>query len=208
MDKELLAAFSTIVNHLKSHTNDPNTLENFKGTPERCLKAFKETNLPEQTIREMVAKEIGIMFPISKGRGSPPGMVNQGPIIINSWCPHHLAQVRYEAFVSYLPVEGAVLGLSKITRIAKTLGKRPVLQEELIADIADAFFKSEYSKFPAVTSHGSCVMLTGIHCCMACRGIGENAMTLQVEKRGTYWESDMENRFYAAVDSLRKAHPF
>lgn len=142
-------------------------------------------------------------------------MITQGPITVNSHCPHHLYPVRYEAYVSYLPKDGVVLGLSKLARICKLLGDRPVLHEQLANDIANVLcdlpeYQStrDHFPFPSLRSHGSAVLLVGTHMCMACRGVKEDAKTAVTELRGGFWDTDMENKFYQAVHSIKSGSPF
>jgi GTP cyclohydrolase I len=207
----LLKAYTAIVEHLKENASRESAKANFEGTAERVVRALLETNLSDKAIREEIQKYISVSFPVEK-IGKYLGLITQGPITINSCCPHHLALVRYEAYVSYLPKEEQVLGLSKLSRIVKVLGKRPVLQEQLAADIVDVLFCSQAPCtdfiFPSIQSKGSAVMLVGLHLCMACRGVQEDALTSVVDLRGIYRSNEFEQKFYSAVDSIRHAKPF
>lgn len=209
--KKLIEAYTIIVEHLKNNTNNKEVQENFQGTPARCVKALIESTISDLDISSEIEKVIKTVFPVAKGN-SALGMITQGPIVIDSICPHHLATVRYEAYVSYLPTKETVLGLSKLARIAKVLGKRPVLQEQLAADIVDVLHKRDthYSTFPfpSIISSGSAVLLVGLHTCMSSRGVHEDALTAIVDLRGLYKENGFEQKFYSAVESIRHAKPF
>lgn len=241
--QELLDAYKVIVDHLKSGTQDKNLLANFEGTEERCVKALTEMCLTEEEINKQLEHILSKVFPINEASGDKDsdgfstynrngmranGMVTQGPIAINSMCPHHLMPVRYEAYVSYIPKDGQVLGLSKLARISKLLGKRPVLHEQLASDIADVLCAPEYVedaydnngeyfqksmpsmfKFKSLRSAGSAVCLVGTHTCECCRGVEEDARTEVTEMRGNFIrDNGMEGKFYQAVNAIKQAKPF
>lgn len=207
MDNKLTEAFTTIVNHLKNGTKNKALLENFEGTPDRCVRALLEMNKTEAHITEELTKLLKVGFPVNRHEDIG-GMVTQGPIRVHSICPHHLMVAEYSVYVAYLPSEGRVLGLSKLARLVKLLGKRPVLQEQLAADIADVLYKNEDSDFtfPSFKSRGSAVLLVGSHGCMSCRGVHENALTSVTELRGTFWEPGMEQKFLDSVHAIKTSN--
>ena len=163
----LEAAYAVIVNHLRAGTKDKTLLENFKGTESRCVRALLETAKTDAHISSELEPLTRTNFPTHRNSVDGAGLVTQGPISIHSSCPHHLYPVRYVAFVSYIPKNGNVIGLSKLARICQTLGKRPVLQEQLASDIADVLFRNKSTdfKFPSIVSEGSGVHLIGSHGC-------------------------------------------
>jgi GTP cyclohydrolase I len=210
LPQELLDAYTVIVNHLKSNTTDAALLANFEGTPERCAKALLETCSSDDDIASKLGQVIKTSFPVDYG-DRVAGMITQGPIIIDSHCPHHLYPVRYAAYVSYIPKTGGkVLGLSKLSRVCKILGKRPVLHEQLACDIVGVLHNdfASAAKFPSIETEGSAVLLVGMHMCMCCRGVNEPAMTSVSELRGVYWEQGFEEKFYKAVESLKSTKVF
>lgn len=208
--QNLVDAYKVIVDHLKSQTTNKALLANFEGTELRCAKALLETCTSDERIVERLSDIIKTTFPVEHKEQNAGGMITQGPISIDSTCPHHLYPVRYVCYVSYLPQNGQVLGLSKLSRISKILGRRPVLHEQLTSDIADVLYTDEDNPgdFPSISSGGSAVMLVGLHSCMSCRGIHEDALTSVVELRGAYWEPGFEEKFYNAVESIKTAKPY
>lgn len=176
-------------------------LENMKDTAKRVAKAWRETTMTITEIKKELKEIIKTSFPIDN---SESGMVTQGPIVIHSYCPHHLLPVTYECFVAYVPKKGGnVVGLSKIARAAMILGKRPVLHESLVKDIADVFYKSK--TLPFLPTAGSIVSLTGLHMCMTCRGIQSAALTTITEPRGSFWKGDMESKFNQSINNIRSS---
>jgi GTP cyclohydrolase I len=175
----------------------------------------------KEEIYAELEKILKTQFPTS----SPPqndlafankGIICQGPIKVNSMCPHHLMPVIYHVYIAYIPKEESVLGISKLARIAKTLGKRPVLQEQLASEIADVLcspsvydeVNDEYVgveyKWPTIQSEGSAVLLQGYHTCMSCRGVEEEATTTVCELRGAFLGTEMEHKFYSLIKVKEK----
>ena len=167
--EKLAAAYKVIVDHLRANTTDVELLANFLGTEDRCARAIIKTCTPETELSEQIRHIIGATFPVHRPESiKSNGMVTQGPITINSMCPHHLYPVRYSAYVSYIPEASNVLGLSKLARICKTLGRRPVLHEQLASDIAGVLHEPDHGfVFPSIRSKGSAVMLVGLHTCFS-----------------------------------------
>jgi GTP cyclohydrolase I len=84
-------------------------------------------------------------------------------------CPHHLLPVDYIVTVAYLPSrkkEGKVLGLSKLIRLIQILGRRPVMQEQFVCDVADALMKLRGCM-------GAACLANGRHYCMIMRGVNQ-----------------------------------
>lgn len=208
--KGLMEAYKVILDYCRGNTSDPYLLDNFKGSEDRCVRALLETCKSEDEIIEKINHIISKSFPVNRDSivECKGGLITQGPITIDSSCPHHLYPVRYSAFVSYIPDGDTVLGLSKLARICKIMGRRPVLHEQLASDIADVLCWSETSRFPGIKSYGSAVMLVGVHSCEFARGVHEDALTSVVELRGGYWDPDMEEKFYRAVESIKSCRPF
>ena len=206
--------------------NDPHTTEadkaNFADTPIRAAKAWKDlgqhvgdTLLNLETsglltsksdIYTLVKSILATGFPMDS---ADTGLVTQGPVLVDSLCPHHLLSVTYEAFVSYRPkANGHVLGLSKLARLAMALAARPVLQEQLTADIADVLFHNDVAPvtlLPQILSSGSAVHLIGKHSCMSCRGVKSNALTVTTAVRGCFHQESFRNEFYSAMTSIRES---
>jgi GTP cyclohydrolase I len=68
---------------------------------------------------------------------------NNGLIVVSdieffSLCPHHLLVYGGKMHFGYIP-DGRIVGISKIPRLVQGLAARLVVQEDLVADIADAF---------------------------------------------------------------------
>lgn len=99
---------------------------------------------------------------------------------IDTWslCAHHLLPFSATVSIGYIADE-QVLGLSKFARIAHAQAHRPTSQEELCASIADEITKATGSGDVAVTA-------TGLHLCMAMRGIKTPAAMTTSVTRGIF----------------------
>jgi len=106
-------------------------------------------------------------------------MVVVKDIPVYSVCEHHLLPFFGTAHVAYIPSQGKILGLSKITRIVDNLAKKPQLQERLCNEAADAIMN-----FAGAV--GAFVIMEAEHLCMTMRGIKKpGAKAVTVAARGT-----------------------
>lgn len=96
-----------------------------------------------------------------------------------SLCPHHLLVYGGKIHFGYMP-NGRIVGVSKILRLVDALAARPVVQEELVSSIADAFMS-------VVKPSGCIVKAIGKHDCVAARGVRcPAAVITAVAKRGIF----------------------
>lgn len=211
LNGDLLKGFSHIMAYL-GRNNDLTESEkaNFADTAVRAAKAFAGQTATRSEINEQLREILATGFP-REHSAHPPGIITQGPISVHSYCPHHLLPVEYQAYVAYIPgSDGKVLGLSKLARITILLGRRPVLQEQLAADIANVLSVApadsvDHNHFPGIDSAGSAVLLTGKHSCMTCRGVHSDALTSVSELRGKFYEEGFEQKFYQAIDAINSS---
>ena len=120
-------------------------------------------------------------------------MVLEKDITFYSTCEHHMLPIYGKAHIAYIP-NGTVVGLSKIARTVEVFAKRLQLQEQLTAQIADAFMEH-------LEPQGVMVMVEAEHMCMTMRGIKKpGSKTVTVVTRGVF-ENDtvLQNRFFQMV---------
>lgn len=117
-------------------------------------------------------------------------MVLEKDIVFFSTCEHHMLPFFGKAHIAYIP-NGEVVGLSKIARTVEVFARRLQLQEQLTAQIADAFMDNLHPQ-------GVMVMIEAEHTCMTMRGIKKpGSRTVTVTTRGVFKESEqLQNTFY------------
>ena len=117
-------------------------------------------------------------------------MVLEKDITLYSMCEHHLMPFYGKAHVAYVP-DGRVVGLSKLARCVEVFAKRPQIQEQLTAQIADALMQELGAK-------GAMVMIEAEHMCMTMRGVKKpGTKTVTVVTRGVFDGNDsLQNSFY------------
>ena len=117
-------------------------------------------------------------------------IVLEKDITFYSVCEHHLLPFYGKAHVAYIPDE-KVAGLSKLARTVEVLARRPQIQENMTAQIADAIEKNLQPK-------GVMVMLEAEHMCMTMRGVKKpGSKTVSIATRGAFeGNAELQNRFF------------
>lgn len=116
-------------------------------------------------------------------------MVIVKDITFYSTCEHHFMPFYGKAHVAYVP-NGKVVGLSKLARAVEVYAKRPQIQEQLTAQVADALMQHLAPK-------GVIVMMEAEHMCMTMRGVKKpGSKTVTFATRGVF-ETDeaLVNKF-------------
>ena len=163
---------------------DPNR-EGLLGTPDRIARMYEEIFAGlGQNASEPLAKT----FTAQNNE-----MIIEKDIVFYSTCEHHLMPFYGKAHVAYIP-DGKVVGLSKLARTVEVYAKRPQLQEQLTAQIADALM--EYLK-----PLGAMVMIEAEHTCMTMRGVKKpGSKTVTFVCRGLFEEEEkLQNQFFMLV---------
>jgi len=162
--------------------------ENFRGTPERISKMYREMILPKEEINRIVEKQFTKTFP------SKSNSVIVAPgIKAFSVCPHHLLPIEYDIVIGYQP-NLRVVGASKLARVAVTTAKQAILQEDYVLEL------SEYIKqYLNCKGHG--IVVIGYHGCMRCRGIQTQGSFCVSELAGSFKDNPkIRDEFYKLID--------
>jgi GTP cyclohydrolase IA len=101
-----------------------------------------------------------------------------------STCEHHLVPFHGVAHIGYIPGEdGKVTGLSKLARLVEVYARRPLVQERMTSQIADALDG-------VLRPRGVLVIIEAEHLCMAMRGIRKpGSTTVTSAVRGIFLHS-------------------
>jgi GTP cyclohydrolase IA len=153
------------------------TDENFAETAARAAKALHELIHDQKQVRVQVGALLEKTFPAKYTE-----MVISKHNTAFGVCPHHLLPVVYQISMAYIPTD-KVLGLSKLSRLARMIARGPRLQEDLTHELADILHRQ-------LASQGSAVYIEGLHMCMAARGVGAHEARLVTSGvRGVFLES-------------------
>ena len=108
-------------------------------------------------------------------------IVLERDITFYSVCEHNLLPFYGKAHVAYIP-DKRVAGLSKLARTVEVFARRPQIQENMTAEIADAVWENLKPK-------GVMVMLEAEHMCMTMRGVQKpGTITSTIVTRGVFEE--------------------
>jgi GTP cyclohydrolase I len=144
--------------------------QHFRETPERVARFYREFTRGFCVRPEAILKTF---------RSEAHELVVVSAIDFFSLCPHHLLVYGGKIHFGYIP-NGQIVGVSKIPRLVHAMAARPIIQEELVSSIADAFMS-------VVRPSGCIVKAVGKHDCVAARGVQCPAVTMTtVTKRGIF----------------------
>lgn len=161
--------------------------ENFAGTAARAAKGIHELIHDQKQVRAEVDALLAKTFPAKYTE-----MVISKHNTCFGVCPHHLLPVIYRISMAYIPTE-KVLGLSKLSRLARLIARGPRLQEDLTHELADILHED-------LASQGSAVYIEGLHMCMAARGVGAHEARLVTSGvRGVFLELATREEFIKLV---------
>lgn len=120
-------------------------------------------------------------------------LILEKDITFYSVCEHHLLPFYGKAHIAYIP-DNQVLGLSKLARTVEIYSKRPQIQEQMTAQIADDIMKYLKPK-------GVMVLLEAEHMCMTMRGVRKpGTLTTTYVVRGEFEENpELRNIFFNLI---------
>ena len=154
-------------------------------TPDRIARMYEEIY---GGMEEDAATHLSRTFTVDSSE-----MVVEKDITFYSTCEHHLLPFYGKVHIGYIP-DGKVVGLSKLARTVEVYAKRPQIQEQLTAQIADALM--EYLK-----PQGAMVMLEAEHMCMTMRGVKKpGSRTVTFVARGAFEQDErLQRQFFELV---------
>ena len=151
----------------------PEGLRQFQGTPERIARMYLEFCWHPDAITAEINKQLKVFDDEFNE------MLVVKDLHLWSLCPHHLLPCQFRVFIGYIPAEKKVLGLSKFSRIAEVLAKRPILQERYTTELANLIMDR-------LTPKGVGVTVYGTHGCMVARGVRQNSEVVTSVMKGDF----------------------
>lgn len=157
-------------------------------TPERFLRALYDSTAGYDGDPKLLTA-----FP-TECRVAEDCVVSQiveGPIPFYSLCEHHSLPFHGFAHIGYVS-DDRIIGISKLTRIARMFSRRFTVQERLGEEIAGAIAE-------LIEPRGVAVHLEAVHLCTQMRGVREaHSRTVMTFWRGDYTDGpDLRREFLA-----------
>ena len=161
-----------IVSDLMTELGLDLTDQHFEGTPARVARLYRELTRGSRVDPAKILKTFD---------SKHSELIVVSEINFYSLCPHHLLIYRGKMHFGYVP-DGKIVGLSKIPRLIQAMASRPIVQEDLVSEIADTFMS-------VVKPLGCVARATGRHDCVAVRGVKcHEAQMTTVALRGLFRE--------------------
>lgn len=165
------------------------TDQHFSGTPARVARLYRELTRGYRIDPTNLLKTFD-----SRHRE----LIVVSDINFYSLCPHHLLIYRGKMHFGYVP-DGKIVGLSKIPRLIQAMASRPIVQEDLVSEIADTFMS-------VVKPLGCVARATGRHDCVAVRGVKcHEAQMTTVALRGLFREKpSLVEEFHQTLTKIER----
>jgi len=176
----------TLVGWLIARYKNWEGVKQFQGTSDRLVKLYSDLCWTPQMIKMELEEQVKVF------ENEYDEMVISRRNSVWVLCPHHLLPVHLKVSIGFIP-NGKVLGLSKFTRIATIMGKRPIMQEQYSMELADFLYTSLGPK-------GVAVYIEGVHGCMASRGVQQEVQVVTSKLVGAFLdEPSTKAEFLQAV---------
>jgi GTP cyclohydrolase IA len=163
------------------------TDQHFAGTPARVARLYRELTRGSQVHPAKILKTFD---------SKHSELIVISEINFYSLCPHHLLIYRGKMHFGYVP-DGKIVGLSKIPRLIQAMASRPIVQEDLVSEIANTFMS-------VVKPLGCVARATGRHDCVTVRGVKcHEAQMTTVALRGLFREkSSLVEEFHQILTQV------
>lgn len=166
---------------------------NFDGTAQRAANGLAQLILDKAEVTREVEDMLTKTFPAKY-----KDMVISKHNVAFGVCPHHLLAVVYRVSLAYIPTS-KVLGISKLSRLAKLLARAPMLQEDMTHELSRILYEE-------LDSHGSATYVEGLHMCMASRGAGAHeSRVVTSAMRGAFLDQMSTRQEF--IKLVTAAHP-
>ena len=156
-------------------------------TPDRIARMCQELfGGLDQTAAEPLAKRFSV---------DSNNMVMEKDITFYSVCEHHLLPFYGKVHIAYIP-NGEVVGISKLARTVEVFARRPQIQEQLTAQIANAIMEE-------LKPQGVMVMIEAEHMRMTMRGVQKPVTkTVTTAELGCFKnEPSLQDKFFRFLEA-------
>lgn len=163
--------------------------EHLERTPERVVDAYFDELF--RGLKENPREHLNTTF-----SSDSDDLVVVDNIELQSMCAHHFLPFRGKAHVGYIP-DGEIVGLSKFARVTDGYARRPQVQEELTAQVANAIHEE-------LEPIATIVVMEAEHECMCLRGVQDStSMTRTSALRGkARRDENIKQEFFQMIDGL------
>lgn len=158
--------------------------EHLKETPKRVANAYAEifrgySDDPKKYFKTFNAVKKGI----------DNQMVIAGPIKAWSTCIHHMLPFNMDIYIGYIPNK-KIIGISKFSRITKSICAKLQIQEQITEEIAD-FINDNLEPLGMMV-----IIKNSMHTCSAMRGAKDLCMSITTSAiRGVFKEFEVRKEF-------------
>jgi GTP cyclohydrolase IA len=176
---------------LKTMDLDVNNDKNLKETPYRVSKMYFN-ELFTGLYEEVPA------ITVFENDNKIDEMIFTGPIQVYGACSHHFVMIDGQVFVGYIPSEN-LIGLSKISRLAKHIMARPIIQEDAVKLLSNKL--QDMLKTEDVAVH-----MIGKHYCTRARGVKDTSNYMVTNAMGgLFLENDnsIKTEFFKMVENAK-----
>jgi GTP cyclohydrolase I len=125
-------------------------------------------------------------------------MIFTGPIQVYGTCSHHFVMIDGQIFVGYIPREN-LFGLSKISRLAKHIMARPIIQEDAVKLLSTKL--QDMLKTEDVAIH-----MIGKHYCTRARGVKDTSNYMITNSMGGLFlqnDNSIKTEFFKMVENAK-----
>ncbi|MCD7725667.1 MAG: GTP cyclohydrolase I FolE [Clostridiales bacterium] len=155
--------------------------EGLRETPSRIARMYEEIY---KGMDEDAAVHLSKTFTVESNE-----IVLVKDITFYSICEHHLMPFYGKVHIAYLP-DGKVVGLSKLARTVEVYARRPQIQEQMTAQIAEAVMEH-------LKPQGVMVMAEAEHMCMTMRGVEKpGSQTVTMATRGCFTDQPQLQQYF------------
>jgi len=161
----------------------------FEGTSDRLVRMVEELCWTTEKIKTESKRHLKAVF-----KDTYNEMLVSGPTSVWTFCPHHLLLCNFKVFIGYIP-NGGVVGISKLSRVAEVVGRRPIMQEQYVKELVETLEDN-------LKPQGVGVFVIGSHGCMQARGAKQQDVTISTTAlRGVFLkEPSVKTEFYDIVE--------